>query len=594
MSKVPFIPENAPFDAAQRIWLNGFLAGLFAHHAAGKEPAAGASATAVTPLLILFGSQTGTAEALARRFASEAGRRGFQSRVVDAASAATAVEWSTESQLLIVTSTYGDGEVPDNARIFWSWLQTESAKALAHVRYAVLGLGDSNYEHFCAAGRIIDERLEAVGATRACARGECDVDYESAAKQWFETALRAFGAESPDRSNSSESTRSVATSGTSHSPDRPEAYSRIKPFPARLLSNQKLNGGSSDKEVRHVELSLESSGLIYQAGDSLGVRPTNCSDLVRDLLEALKCDGEEGVTGPGSQEVSLRKALSDSYDITKPSKELLQAAASDSPILRELLEPVRKEDLKQWLWGREVIDILAAAPNFRPPPSDFISLLKPLAPRLYSISSSPKAHVNEVHLTVGIVRHETHGRGRKGVCSTFLADRAQDPVSVPVFVQSAHGFRLPAANDVPIIMVGPGTGVAPFRGFLHERQAMGAQGRNWLFFGEQRAASNFYYRDEFEAMVGSGLLTRLSTAFSRDQADKVYVQNRMLEEASTLWEWLEEGAHFYVCGDALRMAKDVEAALHCVIKTAGGRSGEAAQAYVDKMRADQRYQRDVY
>ncbi len=585
MSKVPFIPETAPFDAAQRIWLNGFLAGLFAHHAASVEPAA-----PTTPLLIIFGSQTGTAEGLARRFASEAGRRGFQSRVVDAA-AATAIEWSKESQLFIVTSTYGDGEMPDNARMFWDWLNTDAGKALAHLRYAVLALGDSNYEHFCAAGRKIDERLEELGATRACARGECDVDYETVAKSWLEAALCAFGTGTPARSAGTESTAKIATD--SLSPEGPEAYSRINPFPARLLSNRKLTGAGSDKEVRHVELSLEASGLVYHAGDALGVRPTNCPALVGDLLEVLKCDGEEAVAGPGA-EVSLRKALSDSYDITKPSKELLQAAAADSVTLRELLGPDRKEDLKRWLWGREVIDILTDAPKFRPAPSEFICLLKPLVARLYSISSSPKAHVGQVHLTVGIVRHETHGRGRKGVCSTFLADRAEEPVSVPVFVQTAHGFRLPADNDLPIIMVGPGTGVAPFRAFLHERQAIGAKGRNWLFFGEQRAASNFYYRDEFESMLGCRHLTRLSTAFSRDQTDKVYVQNRMLEEGALLWEWLQEGAHFYVCGDALRMAKDVEAALHRVIETAGGLSCEAAQAYVNQMRTDQRYQRDVY
>jgi sulfite reductase (NADPH) flavoprotein alpha-component len=589
MSKVPVIPETAPFDAAQRLWLNGFLAGLFAHQPSGTESPA--PATPATPLLIIFGSQTGTAEGLARRFASEAGRRGFQSRVVDAAAAA-AVEWSKESQLLIVTSTYGDGEMPDNAKMFWDWLQTEAGKVLAHLRYAVLALGDSNYEHFCAAGRRIDERLEALGATRACARGECDVDYESVAKPWLETALGAFGTGKPSPSNGTESAAMTAKDRISPAP--PEAYSRNKPFPARLLSNRKLTGAGSDKEVRHVEICLEGSGLVYQAGDALGVRPTNCPALVRDLLEVLKCDGEEAVSAPGAEEVSLRKALSDSYDITKPSKELLQAAAADSPTLRDLLGPDRKEDLKRWLWGREVIDILMEAPKFRPPPSDLISLLKPLVPRLYSISSSPKAHAGQVHLTVGIVRHETQGRWRKGVCSTFLADRAEDPVSVPVFVQTSHGFRLPADSEVPIIMVGPGTGVAPFRAFLHERQAIGAKGRNWLFFGEQRAASNFYYRDEFEFMLDSRHLTRLSTAFSRDQADKVYVQNRMLEEGGLLWEWLEGGAHFYVCGDALRMAKDVDAALHSVIETAGGLNREAAQAYVNKMRTDQRYQRDVY
>jgi sulfite reductase (NADPH) flavoprotein alpha-component len=250
--------------------------------------------------------------------------------------------------------------------------------------------------------------------------------------------------------------------------------------------------------------------------------------------------------------------------------------------------------LKKWLWGREVIDVLLAAKGARFEPAALVAILKKMTPRLYSISSSPKAHAGQVHLTVGIVRHDSHGRARKGVCSTFLADRAGEGSPVPVFVQASHGFRLPADEATPVIMVGPGTGVAPFRGFLHERRATGAQGRNWLFFGEQRAATDFYYREELEAMLADGHLTRLSTAFSRDQADKVYVQHRMLEQAAELWAWLQGGAHFYVCGDASRMAKDVDAALHAVAETAGGLSKEAAAEYIQELKTEKRYQRDVY
>jgi sulfite reductase (NADPH) flavoprotein alpha-component len=300
------------------------------------------------------------------------------------------------------------------------------------------------------------------------------------------------------------------------------------------------------------------------------------------------------VPNPRGGEVPLRKALTDCYDITKPSRELLQQAAEHNPDLRAVLAPDRKDDLNQWLRGREVIDVLLQAPGLKPAPSGFVGLLKPLTARLYSICSSPKAHAGQAHLTVGIVRHDSHERARKGVCSTFLADRAGEVVVVPVFVQVAHNFRLPAGGDTPIIMVGPGTGVAPFRAFLHERRATGARGRNWLFFGEQRSATDFYYRDELESMLQAGHLTKLNTPFSRDQADKVYVQDRMLEEAATLWAWLQEGAHFYVCGDAARMAKDVEAALVRVIETAGGRTRGDAQAYVNQMRTEKRYQRDVY
>jgi sulfite reductase (NADPH) flavoprotein alpha-component len=589
MSKVPVIPESAPFDATQRLWLNGFLAGLFAQ--AQSQDAASSSpgnAAPATPLLVLYGSQTGTAEGLARRIATEAKRRGFHSRVVEAA-AAISLDWSSETHLLVVISTYGDGDMPDNSKVFWDWLQTDTAKTLAHLRYAVLALGDSNYEHFCAAGKKVDERLEALGAARAYSRTDCDVDYETAAKAWMEGALQSL------KPGAGELEKKMPQS-TGPSPARieVEGYSRTNPFPARLLTNRELTGTGSGKEVRHVEISLEGSGLSYQVGDALGVRPTNCPSLVSELLEFLQCDGEEAVRGPSGEEVSLRKALGDFYDITKPSQNLLKAAAEVAPMVRGLLEPNRSEDLKRWLWGRDIIDVLIEARPLKLPPSQFVGLLKPLAPRLYSISSSPKAHSGQVHLTVGIVRHDSHGRSRKGVCSTFLADRAVDSVTVPVFVQTSHGFRLPTNGDVPIIMVGPGTGIAPFRAFLHERLAVGDKGRNWLFFGEQHSASDFYYRDELESMLRSAHLTKLSSAFSRDQAEKIYVQNRMIEEAATLWQWLQEGAHFYVCGDAQRMARDVEAALHRVIETAGGRSAEEAQAFVNQMRTEKRYQRDVY
>jgi sulfite reductase (NADPH) flavoprotein alpha-component len=372
-----------------------------------------------------------------------------------------------------------------------------------------------------------------------------------------------------------------------------EGFSRLNPFPGFLLANRRLTAEGSGKEVRHFEISLEGSGLVYEVGDALGVQPSNCPSLVEELLQALHCDGEEAVQSPRG-EISLRKALSDCYDITKPGQELLDRLAEANPDLRALLAADNKENLKQWLRGREVIDLVLAPPGFQPAAPEFVTLLKPLTARLYSISSSPKVHAGQVHLTVGIVRHASHGRDRKGVCSTFLADRATNRTSLPVFVQKSNGFRLPASGDTPIIMVGPGTGVAPFRAFLHERQAAGAKGRNWLFFGEQRSATDFYYHDELAAMLKSGHLTKLSTAFSRDQAEKVYVQHRMSEEAAELWAWLCEGAHFYVCGDATRMARDVDSALHRAVEIAGGKSREQAAEFVKQMKAEKRYQRDVY
>jgi sulfite reductase (NADPH) flavoprotein alpha-component len=592
MPKVPSIPQDAPFSAAQRLWLNGFLAGLFTqtepdNAASESEPAR----PAPVPLLILFGSQTGTAEGLARRTATEATRRGFIPKVMEA-NAAPKVDWSAETRLLVITSTYGDGDMPDNAQALWDWLQTDAATVLSHLQYAVLALGDSHYEHFCAAGKKVDGRLEQLGAQRAHPRTDCDLDYEAPAKAWMEGALSALSTTvAPDAG------QRQARAGHSElllPASNAEGFSRTNPFPAILLANRKLTGEGSGKEVRHFEISLEGSGLVYEAGDALGVQPTNCPSAVSELLQTLQCDGEEAVPGPGGGEVSLRKALSELYDITRPGQELMQRLAERNAALRDRLAPNRKEDLKQWLWGREVIDLLLEPPGFSVEAPEFAALLKPLAPRLYSISSSPKAHAGQVHITVGIVRHASHGRARKGVCSNFLADSSPAQVRVPVFIQKAQNFRLPVGGDTPIVMVGPGTGVAPFRAFLHERQATGAKGRNWLFFGEQRAASDFYYREELEPMLSSGLLTKLSTAFSRDQADKIYVQHRMLEQAAELWAWLRDGAHFYVCGDATRMAKDVDAALHRVIETAGARSKEQAAEFVSQMKTEKRYQRDVY
>jgi sulfite reductase (NADPH) flavoprotein alpha-component len=591
MPKVPFIPEDAPFNATQRLWLNGFLAGLFAQ--SDSAPSTAAPAPAALPLLILFGSQTGTAEGLARRVGTEAGRRGFAPKVMEAA-AVSGVNWQTVNLLLVVTSTYGDGDMPDNAQPFWDWLSTDSAKVLAHVHYAVLALGDSNYEHFCAAGKKIDSRLEQLGARRVVPRTDCDVDYEGPAKTWMEAALTALQESVPKGGEPKSLDISTAVSTAEKDQINGARFSRTNPFPALLLANRKLTGEGSGKEVRHFEICLENSGLEYEVGDALGVQPMNCPALVSDLLQAIRCDGEEAVPNPRGGEVSLRKALSECFDVTKPSLELLQFAAERNPLFRELCRPEKKEDLKQWLWGREVIDVLLEPPGLSLTAKEFVALLKPLPARLYSISSSPAAHVRQVHITVGIVRHASHGRVRKGVCSNFLAASSPSQGRIPVFIQKSNSFRLPSSGYMPIIMVGPGTGVAPFRAFLHERQARGAKGRNWLFFGEQRASTDFYYREELESMLSSGALTRLSTAFSRDQAEKIYVQNRMLEHASELWGWLQEGAHFYVCGDASRMAKDVDAALHRVIELGGHHTPEKAAEFVTRMKTEKRYQRDVY
>ena len=594
MNPVPFIPDNAPFTAEQRLWLNGYLAGLFSNAGgdfSGRAAAGlGAAPSAPKqPLLLLYGSQTGTAEGVAKQTAKIAEARGFAPKIVCLEKFET-VDLAKEERVLVITSTYGDGDPPDNAQGFWNWLNSDAAPRLEQTKFSVIALGDTNYPAFCEFGKKCDERLESLGAKRVHARADCDVDYEANMNAWTEGVFSALA-----NGSNGNSVAAVADKLEEPKPEVAEGFSRKNPFPARLLANRTLTAEGSGKEVRHFEISLAESGLEYEVGDALGIFPTNCTEHVTNLLAALGCDGEEAVETSDGKEASLRLALAQHYDISRPSTDLLKAAAERGAAggeLASLLDPARREDLKKWLWGREVIDTVSGLTT-KFTPTEFIALLKKLQPRLYSISSSLKAHPGEVHLTVGAVRYDAYGRKRKGVCSTFLADRAGD-APVPVFVQPSHGFKLPLDGNVPVIMVGPGTGIAPFRAFLQERHATKAPGKNWLFFGDQKRETDFLYRELLEGWLADGHLSRLDLAFSRDQAEKIYVQNRMLEAAAELWSWLQAGAHFYVCGDASRMAKDVDAALHQIAATAGGLSKEAAEEYIAKLKSEKRYQRDVY
>jgi len=564
-SVVPLIPETAPFSPEQRAWLNGFFAGMFSR-GPGSAVAPAAAPAPIVPLTILFGSQTGTAEGLAKKAAKEAGRRGFAASVLDMAQTDVA-KLAQEKNLLVIVSTYGDGEPPDSAKSLHTQLASLGAQ-LPSVRYSVCALGDTNYSQFCKCGADFDTFLEKSGAARLTPRTDCDLDYEEKFATWLNAALSALaqgGGKTPEPQAPKAET--------------PTGFSKKDPFPARLLTSRNLNAPGSAKQVHHVEFDLAHSGLVYTAGDALGVIPHNCPELVSHILAALGCDGEEAVNAPDGTTVPFRRALTEFYDLGKPTAELLALCGTTA--------------------AHHVVDaILARAPDVKLHPrnaADIIRALKKLQPRLYSISSSPKAHGGQVHLTVGAVRYEKDGRPRKGVCSTFLADRAQPGTTrVGVFVHSNNSFRPPADGDIAAIMVGPGTGIAPFRAFLHERHATKARGKNWLFFGDQRATTDFLYRDELTALQSAGVLTRLDLAFSRDQPEKIYVQQRMLEAAAELWSWLEAGAHFYVCGDASRMAKDVDAALHQVIETAGKKSPAEAAAYVQALKTSQRYQRDVY
>ena len=377
------------------------------------------------------------------------------------------------------------------------------------------------------------------------------------------------------------------------------AYSRKNPFPSRLHVNRKLTLEGSEKDTRHFELDLTGSGLVYECGDSIGVFPKNDPALAEEILHALHATGEETVPGNDGAPKPLRAALIEDYQITQPSKQFVQAISERggeaASFLREMQDPLRKGDLESYLWGMEYVDFLASHQSAHFTPEEFVKTLRKLQPRLYSIASSQKAHKEAVHLSIAIVRYESHGRARKGVCSTFLAERVGEADRVAVFVHSAKGFRLPEDGNTPIIMVGPGTGVAPFRAYLQDRKVTGATGKNWLFFGEQRRGSDFLYEEEFTAFQSEGLLTRFDTAFSRDQAHKVYVQNRMLENAAEIWKWIDgEGAHFFVCGDASRMAKDVDAALLKIVETEGGKTPDEAALYIEELKKTKRYKRDVY
>jgi len=381
-------------------------------------------------------------------------------------------------------------------------------------------------------------------------------------------------------------------------PTETAPWSRKNPYPAKLLVNRGLSGPYSANDTRHYELSLADSGLTYEAGDAVGIVESNCLNLVQEVLDALHCTGDELVPDGASEPKRLREALWKDLAITKPSTQFLHAlvekADGSAPFLRDLLLPDQKEALEHYLEGLHIVDLLEEHPSARFTAEEFVKTLRKLTPRLYSIASSSKLHPKQVHLTIATVRYESHGRLRKGVASTYMAERVAVGAVVPIFFHVAKGFRLPEDGNTPIIMVGAGTGIAPYRAFLQERIVTGAKGGNWLFFGDQREKEDFLYREEWEKMLADCTLTRLHTAFSRDQEEKIYVQHRMLENAAEIWKWLEEGAHFFVCGDASRMAKDVHAALHRIIETEGHKTPEKAAEYLEAMEKTKRYKRDVY
>ncbi|UXS40694.1 sulfite reductase subunit alpha [Agrobacterium tumefaciens] len=589
MMKIPYIPEDAPFNGDQRAWLSGFLAGLHSRAAIGLETSVAAAAprAAASVLNILFGTQTGNAEALAMDIAAAARAQGMQP-VVTALDDVSMDSLGAMKRVIVVTSTYGEGEMPDNAQLFWEALAADSAPRLDEMNFAVLALGDTGYDGFCQAGKLIDTRFEQLGGKRMKTRIDCDIDFEDAAAAWIGEALPLALAVDGG------SAASVTVPDIAEPPLRAkQGWSRKNPYLAEVSVNCRLSGPGSSKEIRHYEFDLGESGLDYEAGDALGVVPLNDPKLVGALLEHFGAAADSQIAG---LDRPIGDALLNMFEISTPSRELVaeigKRAGHDE--LSHILANGDREQLAAFLWSKDILDLinLGGKPLFDV--AEFVTFLKPLQHRAYSISSSPLVAKDSVHLTIASVRYRAEGRERGGVCSTYLADRVEAGQSAGVFVSPNKAFRVPQDNDAPMIMVGPGTGIAPFRAFLQERQARGANGKNWLFFGDQHRQSDFIYENELGDMSRDGVLTRLDLAFSRDQAEKIYVQTRMRQNGKALYQWLEEGGYFYVCGDATRMAKDVDDALHGIVSDEAGISAEAASEYVNRLKREKRYLRDVY
>ncbi|RRA49606.1 sulfite reductase flavoprotein subunit alpha [Acidipila sp. EB88] len=592
---VPFIPDNAPFSTEQRAWLNGFLAGLFS-----QAPAQQPAPSPALSLTVLYATQGGTAERLAKKVAKELKAKGHTTELFSLEDMPPAT-LADKEHALILASTYGEGDPPDACRRFADAMSAPDAPRMEKLRYSVFALGDHSYEHFCKFGVDLDERLAALGAERLMPRVESGVDVDAPFDQWKSSLSSRLAERVAGSSGKSAPASMVATATSAVAPGVGAAkieplHTRDHPFLAPLRARTPLTSGHSSKVTMHLAFDIEDAQIEYAAGDSCGVVPTNDPVLVADILEALAFDAGASIALPKVGEVSMEQALLHHLQPTRLTRKIVQAFASKSgsKTLTALLPAEQSAHLESFMYDRGLIDLLLEYPGLITEPAEIAAMLPRLSPRLYSISSSPAAHGREVHTTVAVVRYKAHGRERGGICSTLLADRTGVGARLPIYIQANPKFRIPENNHTPIIMVGPGTGIAPFRSFLYERRALGASGKNWLFFGERSASTDFLYCEELRAMAADGHLTRLDTAFSRDQEHKIYVQDRMLERGAELWHWLGEGAVFYVCGDASRMAKDVDAALHTVVEQHGGMDRDAAREYISQLHDEHRYHRDVY
>jgi sulfite reductase (NADPH) flavoprotein alpha-component len=591
MSGQPLLPKTAPFTSdqitaingimaafttEQRSWLSGFLVGYQAGQMTGV--AAPPAAQAKIPLTILYATESGNAEGVAADARKAAAKLGFAATILDMAEAEPATV-AKAANLLVIASTWGEGDPPERAAEFYHALMAGTAPRFDDVRFAVLALGDTAYANFCAVGRQLDARLEALGGRRITDRIDCDVAYEDSAAAWIAGALDEIREGAGDDAAPAGSVIHVdfATAAPAESP-----YDKAHPFAAEITDHVNLNGSRSAKETIHLELSLAGSSMTYEPGDALGILANNDPAMVEAILNVTGLDGDE----------SLHDLLARQHDVTTLTPPVIQAYAqlTGEAGVRALLEG---EGSAGWLEGRQIIDLFEAFPH-RLTADQLVAILRPMPPRLYSIASSLKYVPEEAHLLVGVLRYQSQGRDRRGVASTCLAERRAVGDTLPVYVKPNRHFRLPSDSTVPIIMIGPGTGVAPFRAFIQEREALGVRGRSWLFFGDRNYTYDFLYQLEWQEHLKSGALSRIDVAFSRDQPEKAYVQHRMWDRRAEFYSWLEDGGHVYVCGDEKRMAKDVHCMLQRIVSECGGRDADAAEAYLTDLRRQGRYQRDVY
>ncbi|EMQ2877408.1 assimilatory sulfite reductase (NADPH) flavoprotein subunit [Vibrio navarrensis] len=574
----------------QMAWVSGYFWGLSQSQTLGASaPLTQAAAlTAAKPagkLTIIFASQTGNAKGVAEALEQEAQAAGIAVQLFDA-SDYKGKDLAKETHVIFVASTNGEGEAPDNALELHEFLQSKKAPKLPNLQYGVIGLGDSSYEFFCQTGKDFDTFLEKLGAKRFIDRVDCDVDYDAPAAEWRAKALESVK-EALVSSQAQVVQLPVGHAATSHS-----QYNKQNPYTATLLTSQKITGRDSGKDVRHIEIDLADSGLTYQPGDALGVWYENSAQLANAVAAAAGLSGVESVVVDG-ESLSLHSALVSKYEITGANPQFVTkfAELSGSKKLQKLVED--KDKLREYAANTQIVDVLKEKKT-KLSAEQLISLLRRLTPRLYSIASSQSEVDEEVHLTVGIVEYDVDGEVRQGGASSYLGQRLEEGESVKVFIEHNNNFKLPQDDSTPVIMIGPGTGIAPFRSFIQERDNRGADGKNWLFFGDRTFTQDFLYQVEWQKYLKSGILTRLDVAFSRDQHEKVYVQHRVLEQAEQVWQWLQDGAYVYICGDATRMAKDVHEALLVVAQQQGGLTREKAEEYFNELRKAKRYQRDVY